>query len=108
MFSIHLILLLISITLNYVTNFTCGLGLSTLHCWIRSFEYILHLGYKRDIVKHQARTPEEKLSVAHNKRVIQESFRKELHLLVDVPKQGFGNSNDGNTGLLLIQTSFLK
>ena len=25
-----------------------GLGLSTLHCWIRSFEYVLHLGYKRD------------------------------------------------------------
>nr|XP_047140452.1 uncharacterized protein LOC124815720 [Hydra vulgaris] len=23
-----------------------SLGLSTLHCWLRSFEYILHLGYK--------------------------------------------------------------
>ena len=37
-----------------VNEKACELGLSTLHCWIRVFEYILHLGCKMDIRKHQA------------------------------------------------------
>lgn len=31
------------------------------------------------------------------KKEIQEEFRTRLGLIVDVPKAGFGNSNDGNT-----------
>ena len=46
------------------------LGLSSLHAWIRSFEYILHLGYKLDIQSFYARTPEQKSSVAERKRTI--------------------------------------
>lgn len=73
------------------------LGLSTLHCWIRCFEYLLHLGYKMEIRQFYARSPEEKLSVSNKKKYIQDRCREELSLLVDIPKQGFGNTNDGNT-----------
>lgn len=31
------------------------------------------------------------------KTKIQDDFRKRLGLLIDVPKPGFGSSNDGNT-----------
>ena len=54
----------------------CDLGLSTLHCWIRTFEYILHIGYKNTIKKHHARTPEEKLEVSQQKENIQRKFRE--------------------------------
>ena len=37
-----------------VNEKACELALSTLHCWIRVFKYILHLGYKMDIKKYQA------------------------------------------------------
>ena len=46
-------------------------GLSTLHSWIRFFEFIIHLGYKLEIKKWQARTKEEKESVERRKRQIQ-------------------------------------
>ena len=59
-------------------------GLSTLHCWIRIFEFILYLGYK--------------LSVEARKKEIKIKFREELSLVVDTPKQGFGNTNTRNTG----------
>ena len=45
----------------------------------------------------QARKKEEKLSVKNRKKSIQKLFREELSLIVDVPKVGHGNSNDGNT-----------
>ena len=72
-------------------------GLSILHCWIRCFEYVLHLGYKLENQSYQARTPEQKVSVQIRKKKIQKECREKLSLIVDVPKVGFGNSNDGNT-----------
>ena len=39
----------------------------------------------------------EKDDVAARGKVIQEKLKKELNILIDVPKQNFGNSNDGNT-----------
>ena len=47
---------------------TVKYGLSVLHCWIRFFEFILHLGYKLDIKKWMARTDEEKRSVEKRKK----------------------------------------
>ena len=73
------------------------LGLSSLHCWIRSFEYILHLGYKMENKAWQARTEQQKISVSTRKKRIQTEFYEKLSLIVDQPKVGFGNSNDGNT-----------
>lgn len=72
-------------------------GLSTLHAWIRFFECFLHLGYKLDIKKWQARSVEEKESVSSAKKAIQAGFQKQLGLLVDRPKPGYGNTNDGNS-----------
>ena len=50
-----------------------------------------------DIKVHKAYTPEQKASVEESKKRIQRRFREELGLTVDMPKQGFGTSNDGNT-----------
>lgn len=71
-------------------------GISVLHGWIRFFESLLHLAYKLPIKKWQARG-EDKLIVETNKKRIQQLFREKTGLIVDVPKPGFGNSNDGNT-----------
>ena len=80
-------------------------GLSILHCWIRFFEFILHIGYKLDIKKWMARTEEEKRSVSTRKEKIKKDFRKHLNLVVDSPRVGAGNSNDGNTARKSFQHS---
>lgn len=96
-------------------------GLSSLHAWIRCFECILHLSYKLDVQcwqvrkkvdrKGKVKTPEEekkaeeerkaieekKKSIADNKAKIQKELKSKLALLVDMPKQGGGSTNDGNT-----------
>lgn len=73
-------------------------GLSVLHTRIRIFESILHLAYKLPVKKYrEKRTEEEKELEGHTKKHIQERFRKETGLLVDMPKANFGNTNDGNT-----------
>lgn len=72
-------------------------GLSSLHAWIRFFECLLHVSYKLVIQQWQARGNENKEMVAKNKKRIQELFQKEMGLLVDKPKPGFGSTNDGNT-----------
>lgn len=74
-------------------------GLSVLHARIRLFESLLHLAYKLPIKKWQIRASDtvSKEIVKNTKREIQERFRKEIGLIVDVPKAGFGNTNDGNS-----------
>lgn len=71
-------------------------GISVLHGWIRFFECLLHISYKLPIQKWQARG-EDKVIVAETKKRIQSKFREKTGLIVDFPKPGFGNSNDGNT-----------
>lgn len=72
-------------------------GLSTLHWWIRLFECLLHVGYKKEVEKWQSRGEETKQLLAKRKAAIQKAFKDELHLIIDRPKPGMGNSNDGNT-----------
>ena len=55
-------------------------GLSTLHCWIRFFECLLHIAYKLEIKKWQARMTEDKLKVENRKKVIINTFRSEMGL----------------------------
>lgn len=50
-------------------------GLSTLHAWIRFFECCLHLTYKLDIKKWQARSDTEKEQIKIRKTNIQKGFR---------------------------------
>ena len=73
-------------------------GLSTLHAWIRSLEWMLHLSYKLESKKWGVPlSNEERERELERKREIQDFFKGELNLLVDSTKQGFGSTNDGNT-----------
>lgn len=78
-------------------------GLSVLHGWIRMFECLLHLSYKLPLKKWQARGKEEKLIVAETKARIQKEFKDRCGLIIDKPKPGFGNTNDGNTARRFFQ-----
>jgi len=66
-------------------------GISVLHGWIRFFECLLHLAYKLPIKKWQARSEEDKNIVQQTKKKIQDLFRSETGLIIDVPKIGFGS-----------------
>lgn len=72
-------------------------GLSTLHAWIRFMEFILHISYNLAFQKWSANTTENKQAKKEKKEYVQRRFREELGLIIDKPRQGSGNSNDGNT-----------
>lgn len=83
-------------------------GLSTLHAWIRCFECLLHIGYKVECKKWQARGDENKALVQSRKTTIRKSFKDRLHLNIDCPKPGFGSSNDGNTARRFFENSSMS
>ena len=72
-------------------------GISPLHAWIRMLEFCLHLSYKLEIRNWQARGQVNKDRVKKKKEDVQKWMKEALGLIVDVPKQGAGTSNDGNT-----------
>lgn len=73
-------------------------GLSLLHARIRFFESMLHVAYRLPIKKWNVRlSVEEKEVVENRKKEIQDKFKRQLGLLVDIPKANFGNTNDGNS-----------
>lgn len=74
-----------------------GFGLSTLHAWIRCFECLLHISYRLDIKKWQVRGDDDKASVKQRSDDIKQKFKTQMGLIVDKPKPGYGNTNDGNT-----------
>ncbi|CAH1098697.1 unnamed protein product [Psylliodes chrysocephalus] len=78
-------------------------GLSILHDRIRFFESLLHLAYKLSIIKWRLTSAEDKEIHAETKKRIQEPFKVELGLLVDIAKADFGNTNDGNTSRRFFQ-----
>lgn len=71
-------------------------GLSTLHCWIRFFECIIHIAYRLPFKTWRVRK-ENNAVFADTKNRIQKEFRERLGLLVDYVRQGYGTTNDGNT-----------
>lgn len=70
-------------------------GIPVLHAHIRCYEYLLHISYKLELQKWQARGDSAKEEV--KKGEIATKFYEQMGLVVDQPKQGRGNSNDGNT-----------
>ena len=114
----------------YVTKLKCKskfykFGLSSLHSWIRTMEYVLHIAYsigsdkskmykkhktekkmiltktkpkKLKLTKEQktAIRNEEKERKRKRKTMIQQELKKQLMLTVDVVKQGAGTTNTGN------------
>lgn len=76
---------------------TLAFDISPLHCWIRCFECLLHISYRIDIKKWQVISKTDKEKVKSRKEIIQLKLRKQMGLIVDIPKQGSGTTNDGNT-----------
>lgn len=62
---------------------TFSYGLSTLHAWTRSFEFLLHVAYKLDFQKWIIRRNNEKAFLKERKRAIQQRFGKEMGLMID-------------------------
>ena len=81
---------------NVQQNFL-AFGLSPLHSRIRFYECILHISYRLDIKMWQVRGIENKAKLEEKEKKVQEEFRGQLGLLVDMPEQQSGNTNDGNT-----------
>lgn len=77
-------------------------GLSSLHAWIRFLDCILHISYRIILKKWQVRSS-EKAAVDVRKMKIQDNLRKEMGILIDVPKPGSGNTNNGNTARRFFQ-----
>lgn len=71
-------------------------GLSSLHAWIRFMECILHISYRLEF-KTWISSGENKKKMKAKKLQVQNGFKRETGLLIDVVKQGHGTSNDGNT-----------
>ncbi|RVE54676.1 hypothetical protein evm_000797 [Chilo suppressalis] len=59
-------------------------------------ECLLHIAYRMEIKKWNCRG-EDKQKLNEMKKQIQEDFKSECGLLIDVVKQGTGITNDGNT-----------
>lgn len=71
-------------------------GLSSLHIWIRFMECILHISYRLDL-KTWSVKGDNKAIMQNRKKNIQDAFKSQTGLLIDVVKQGHGTTNDGNT-----------
>lgn len=82
-----------------------SLGLSPLHSWIRLFECMLHISYRLEMKTWQVRGTENKNKLSLKKKDVQEKFRRELGILVDMPKQQAGNTNDGNTARIFFRNA---
>lgn len=68
-------------------------GISYLHLWIRLFELLLHVAYKKKIQKHRSgNTPDVKT----RKEEIQTRFKDNLALTVDKVVRNGESSNTGN------------
>lgn len=77
-------------------------GISVLHSWIRLFESLLHLSYRLPIRTWRV-DKKNKEALEENKKRIQAEFKNRLSLIIDKPKPGFGNSNDGNVARKFFQ-----
>lgn len=71
-------------------------GISSLHAYIRTMECLLNISYRMEFRAWQARGPQMQEMKKKRKEEIQKKF-KEIGLIIDKVKPGFGTSNDGNT-----------
>ena len=71
-------------------------GASPLHFGLRTFEALLHIGYKQDVKTFRAKK-EDKQTVEDRTVAVKEAFKRELGLVVDQRREGgFGTTNTGN------------
>ena len=92
-----------SVTARPVRN--TQFGISSLHCWIRVFEALLHIAYRLPLKKRNVSGSDKAVILAQKTR-IQQCFREKLGLRVDEPRAGgSGNSDDGNTARRAFQSA---
>ena len=74
-------------------------GMSSLHCWIRCFECLLHVSYRLTVNLKKGRIPpDERPRFEARKQEVRDALRQKMGLRVDEPRDGgSGSSNDGNT-----------
>lgn len=70
-------------------------GITSLHCWIRTYECLIHIAYRLSFMRWSKSGYEKEYNIQKDR--IQKEFFKKLGLHVDKPRAGAGNSNDGNT-----------
>lgn len=88
--------------LNIIDNKTINseslsLGLSPLHLLINTMECILHIGYRLTLKTWAVKGQMNKEIMQQQKKRIQEELKKQMGINVDIPTQGSGSSNNGNT-----------
>lgn len=82
-------------------------GLSTLHAYIRFFEWLLHVAIKLD-VKVWYTTKDLKTQIETRKLMLQADFRSKMGLLIGVILQGKGTTHDGNTARRFFENTALS
>lgn len=82
-------------------------GLSTLHAYIRFFEWFLHVAIKLD-VKVWYTTKDVKTQIETRKSILQADFRSKIGLLIGVVLQGKGTTHDGNTARRFFENTTLS
>lgn len=60
---------------------------------------ILHISYRLNIKKRTIRGKADQDARDARNKIVQNRFKTELGLLIDVVKQGYGTTNDGNTAI---------
>lgn len=86
-----------AVTSRIVSSNTYEFGLSSLHARINCMECLLHISYRLDFKEWAARSNQHKEMLQSRKKNIQDKFKDELNILIDIVKQGSGTTNDGNT-----------
>lgn len=83
-------------------------GISPLHCLIKCFECLTHISYRITLKKWRITgSNTDKEDFRKQKQHIQEQLCQRLGIIVDVPKQGSGNTNDGNTARRFFENPLL-
>lgn len=85
------------VVIRNVNKDTYNFSISSLHARIRCMEFLLHVSYNLSFKQWNTRDANTKQQHDEAKKRIQEQFKKDLALHVDVMKQGSGLTNDGNT-----------
>ncbi|GAB0087959.1 uncharacterized protein DMENIID0001_023290 [Sergentomyia squamirostris] len=73
-------------------------GVSPLHCWIRFFEFLLHVSYRMEIkISWKRMSPEQHDLVNIRKQMIKKRLYEAFDVKVDMPRAGgSGTSTTGN------------
>ncbi|KAG8231059.1 hypothetical protein J437_LFUL010257 [Ladona fulva] len=77
-------------------------GISSLHAWIKCMESVLRIAYRLDIKSWRIKKM-QKTATEAKKKEVQEKLRREMNILIDLLKQGYGSSNTGNVAKVFFQ-----